>query len=74
MDLTQVAYTQLVDDFTSICLTKLDVLSGLKTLKVGRKYMLNGEELKSMPSEADDLAKVEVVYDELPGWDEDITG
>ena len=74
MDLTQVAYTQLVDDFTSICLTKLDVLSGLKTLKVRRKYMLNGEELKSMPSEADDLAKVEVVYDELPGWDEDITG
>lgn len=72
--MTQVAYTQMVDDFSSICLTKLDVLSGLKTLKVGRKYMLNGEELKSMPSEADDLAKVEVVYDELPGWDEDITG
>ena len=64
----------MVDDFSSICLTKLDVLSGLKTLKVGRKYMLNGEELNSMPSEADDLAKVEVVYDELPGWDEDITG
>ena len=64
----------MVDDFSSICLTKLDVLSGLKTLKVGRKYMLNGEELKSMPSEDDDLAKVVVVYDELPGWDEDITG
>lgn len=74
LDLTQVGYTHLIDDFNSICLTKLDVLSGLKTIKVGRKYLLNGEELPTMPCEHEDLAKVEVVYDELPGWDEDITG
>ena len=64
----------MIDEFASICLTKLDVLSGLKTIKVGRKYMLNGKELPTMPAEHEDLAKVEVVYDELPGWEEDITG
>lgn len=64
----------MIDGFDSICLTKLDVLSGLKTIKVARKYMLDGKELLSMPGEQQDLARVEVVYDELPGWDEDITG
>lgn len=74
LDLVQVSYTNMIDGFDSICLTKLDVLSGLKTIKVARKYMLDGKELLSMPAEQQDLARVEVVYDELPGWDEDITG
>ena len=74
LDLVQVAYTTMVDAFDSLCLTKLDVLTGLETIKVGRKYLLDGEELKSMPAEAEDLARVEVVYDELPGWKEDISG
>lgn len=69
----QVAYTTMVDAFDSLCLTKLDVLTGLETIKVGRKYLLDGKELPSMPAEAEDLARVEVVYDELPGWSEDIS-
>lgn len=69
----QVAYTHRVDQFDSLCMTKLDVLTGLDTIKVGRKYLLNGKELKSVPCESEDLAKVEVVYDELPGWKEDIS-
>ena len=74
LDLVQVAYTTMVDAFDSLCLTKLDVLTGLETIKVGRKYLLDGVELRSMPAEAEDLARVEVVYDELPGWKEDISG
>ena len=74
LDLVQVAYTTMVDAFDSLCLTKLDVLTGLETIKVGRKYLLDGAELRSMPAEAEDLARVEVVYDELPGWKEDISG
>ena len=74
LDLVQVAYTTMVDAFDSLCLTKLDVLTGLETIKVGRKYLLDGRELQSMPAEAEDLARVEVVYDELPGWKEDISG
>ena len=74
LDLTQVSYTHMMNTFDSICLTKLDVLTGLETIKVGRKYILDGKELKSMPSESSELARVEVVYDELPGWTEDISG
>lgn len=73
LDLVQVAYTTMVDAFDSLCLTKLDVLTGLETIKVGRKYLLDGKELPSMPADAEDLARVEVVYDELPGWSEDIS-
>lgn len=73
LDLVQVAYTHRVDQFDSLCMTKFDVLTGLDTIKVGRKYLLNGKELKSVPCESEDLAKVEVVYDELPGWKEDIS-
>ena len=74
LDLAVVSYTNLLDTFDSICLTKLDVLTGLDTIKVGRKYLLDGKEVCGMPSEYSELEKVEVVYDELPGWKEDITG
>lgn len=74
LDLAQVQYTNMIDSFDSLCLTKLDVMTGFDVIKVGRKYVLNGEELKSMPGEYTDLEKVEVVYDELPGWTEDISG
>ena len=74
LDLAQVQYTNMIDSFDSLCLTKLDVMTGFDVIKVGRKYVLNDEELKSMPGEYTDLEKVEVVYDELPGWTEDISG
>ena len=69
----EVGYTNLIDSFDSLCLTKLDVMTGFETIKVARKYLLDGAELKSMPAEYRDLERVEVVYDELPGWSEDIS-
>lgn len=73
LDLVEVSYTNMIDSFDSLCLTKLDVMTGFETIKVGRKYLLDGVELKSMPAEYKDLEHVEVVYDELPGWNEDIS-
>lgn len=73
LDLVEVGYTNLIDSFDSLCLTKLDVMTGFETIKVARKYLLDGAELKSMPAEYRDLERVEVVYDELPGWSEDIS-
>ena len=74
LDLAVVGYTNMLDCFDSLCLTKLDVLTGMEVIRVGRKYLLDGQEVKGIPSEHEDLARVEVVYDELPGWSEDITG
>ena len=56
-----------------LALTKLDVLSGLDTIKVGINYFLDGEKLDDVPSLASELERVEVEYIELEGWKEDIT-
>lgn len=57
----------------SLIVTKIDVLSGLKTIKLGVAYELNGIVLEDLPTCASDLEKVKVQFEELPGWTEDIT-
>lgn len=56
-----------------IILTKLDVLSGFSSIKIATAYRLRGQEIDDLPVAASDLALVEPVYEELPGWSEDIT-
>jgi len=58
----------------SLIITKLDVLSGFKTIKVGTEYRLDGEVLRDLPVETNQLESVETIYEELEGWSEDITG
>ena len=62
-----------LNGYTTFSLTKLDVLSGLKPLKVCTGYELNGETLDYPPELSDDVAGCNPVYTEVPGWDEDIT-
>ncbi|MBU1992662.1 MAG: adenylosuccinate synthase [Patescibacteria group bacterium] len=66
-------YSADLNTLTSINLTKLDVLSGLETLKIAVKYTLDGKKLKYPPASLEDLAKVEVEYLEMPGWNEDLS-
>lgn len=54
-------------------LTKLDVLSDLATIKLGVSYTINGKTITGIPSEIADLEKVEVVYEDIPGWQSDIS-
>lgn len=58
---------------TEVALTKLDSLSGWKTLKICTHYTWHGEEITRFPINAV-LEESEPVYREMPGWDEDITG
>lgn len=51
----------------------LDVLSGLDSIKICTAYRLDGKELQSPPSTIASLARCEPVYEELPGWREDIS-
>ena len=53
-----------------IGLTKLDVLSGLPTVKLCTGYRVDGRVVDEMPLDADDLAGAEPVYEEMPGWPE----
>jgi len=73
LDLVQLKYSAMINGFTSINLTKLDVLTGLKEIKIGTAYKSNGKPLKFMPSSLEVLSDCGVEYETLPGWTEDIS-
>ena len=63
-----------INSVSGICLTKLDVLDGLETIKLCVAYRdANGNEL-AMPTHADDYAGLVPVYEELPGWTDSTIG
>ena len=62
-----------LNGYTSMALTKLDVLSGLDPLKLCIEYDLEGNTMKYMPELSDDVAGCKPVYMEIPGWHEDIS-
>lgn len=72
-DATVVKNSIVLNGVTSINLTKLDVLTNFKTIKIGVSYKLNGEPISFIPSSLEDFDKVEVEYEEMPGWSEDIS-
>ncbi|MDC0336284.1 adenylosuccinate synthase, partial [Pseudodesulfovibrio sp.] len=59
---------------TELAITKLDVLSGMKELKLCVAYDYKGEQVAYPPQEQNGMAHVTPVYESMPGWDEDITG
>src|SRR3989442_2489445 len=61
-------YDAEINGFTSVALTKLDVLDALDEIKVCVGYDLNGSRCDSLPSVSQDLRRVEPVYETLPGW------
>ncbi len=61
-------YAAEINGFTSVALTKLDVLDTLDEIKVCTAYQLDGQMLDSFPAVAQDLRRVEPVYETIPGW------
>ena len=62
-----------LNGYTSMALTKLDVLSGLDPLKLCIEYDMAGNIMKYMPQLSDDIARCKPVYMDIPGWHEDIS-
>jgi adenylosuccinate synthase len=56
------------NSLSGLCVTKLDVLDGLETIKLCIGYRLDGEEIQTPPYLVDRYAECEPVYEELPGW------
>lgn len=63
-----------VSGLTHLSLNCLDVLTGLKTLKIATAYKLDGETIYHYPANLKEINKCEPIYEEFPGWDDDITG
>ncbi|KAI9847204.1 MAG: hypothetical protein M1837_003068 [Sclerophora amabilis] len=74
LDLVQLRYSHDVNDYTALNLTKLDILDEFTEIKIGVEYSVDGELLESFPADIDSLARVQVRYETLPGWQESTTG
>jgi adenylosuccinate synthase len=67
-------YAAEINGFTSVALTKLDVLDTLDEIKVCVGYKLDGRVCESLPAVSQDLRRVEPVYKTLPGWKSSTVG
>ena len=66
-------YATRVNGITDYFLTKLDVLSSLETVPVCVGYTVDGKRTDEMPMTQSDIASAEPMYEEMPGWWEDIS-
>ncbi|WP_413377161.1 adenylosuccinate synthase [Alkalihalobacillus sp. 1P02AB] len=73
-DSVVVRHARRVSGLTDLSLNSIDVLTGIETLKICTAYKYRGEVVEEFPASLKVLAECEPVYEELPGWTEDITG
>jgi len=62
-----------LNGYTEISLTKLDVLTGLEPLRICVSYDQNGKIIDYPPELTEDLSECKPVYEDLPGWENDLT-
>jgi adenylosuccinate synthase len=73
LDLPMLRLSHRLNGYSYLAITKLDVLTGLKKLKIVTEYMLEGKKISEFPLSLSDLANVRPIYKEFNGWDEDIS-
>jgi len=72
LDLVLLRYAMRVNGFTYLTLTKMDILSGLETIKLCVAYQRDGVTYQNLPLGTYQMESYTPVYEELPGWEEDI--
>jgi adenylosuccinate synthase len=72
-DAVVVRHAVRVNGLGGLAITKLDTLTGLKTIKVCTGYRVEGELIAEFPASADVAARCQPVYEELEGWQEEIS-
>ena len=73
LDLSMIRDSVRLNGLTSLSITKLDVLTGLEKLKICEGYELQGKRVDSRPASLKMAAQCIPVYEELPGWHDDIS-
>lgn len=68
LDLVVVQYAHVLNNFTSIAITKLDILDDFDELKIGVAYKHKGKQIPLFPASLEVLSEVEVEYITMPGW------
>src|SRR5699024_3627522 len=59
---------------TDLSINSIDVLTGLKEVKICTAYELDGKEITEYPANLKDLQRCKPIFETLPGWTEDVTG
>ena len=72
LDCVMLRHAVRLNSLTELALTKLDVLDQFATVKVCTDYRIDGQTVTAYPDRVDLLAKVEPVYESLPGWSTDL--
>jgi adenylosuccinate synthase len=72
LDAVLLRYAARVNGLTHMALTKLDILSGFETIKIAVAYDCQGDRLEHLPLDSEVLAACQPIYEELPGWSDDI--
>jgi adenylosuccinate synthase len=63
-----------INGLTGLCITKLDVLDGLSTLRICTGYRINGETVDVLPYGAENIAMCEPIYEDHAGWSQSTVG
>ncbi len=66
-------YTSKINGFTGLVLTRLDILDIFPAIKICTGYTLDGKQINYVPSRVSDLAKCEPIYEDMQGWQTDIS-
>jgi len=69
LDLVVLRHSTMISGVTSLAITKLDVLNGLKNVKICNQYELNNKKIDFFPANIDDVKKCKPIYKELKGWE-----
>ncbi|MCS7062117.1 MAG: adenylosuccinate synthase [Anaerolineae bacterium] len=72
LDALALRYMVRLNGMDELALTKLDILSGLDTLRIAVAYTCQGIRIDDLPQDSDVLAECRPVYEDLPGWSEDV--
>ena len=74
LDTVVLRYSTRVNGLWGLALTKMDILSGLETLKICTAYELDGQRITELPGDIEEFSRVQPIYEELPGWEQTLAG
>ena len=74
LDTVVLRYSARVNGMWGLALTKMDILSGLETLKVCTAYELDGQRVTELPGDIEEFSRVQPIYEELQGWEQTLAG
>jgi adenylosuccinate synthase len=74
LDMVALQRSFIINSVSGLCITKLDVLDGMETIRICTAYELDGKLLEAPPVGADALARCQPHFIEMPGWQESTVG